>query len=308
MSDINELLNDSKLLHSFIKDKSSDLNILAGSNLAIVKMLQLSILRNDIQYDVMKEQLQVSLNKISELESRLNQKEEHIDTLHQRLSTLEQYSRRNTVIMSGVPHSADENLESKVCKLINDANILPQKFTVNQISHVHRNRFNQKSTASITLQFARGIDKDRLFSQKPKFKACHKASKINIFHAMSPTLVKEQKAMQSVSGVDWVDYRGHNKHFVVKLKEEHDKEFFRNIRGCNELMTAISNLPTYKPVIIQRRPTNLLYNDYNSDESPPPLELSDPESKAQPAATESFKSPVAQSSVFEDADSVKSQS
>jgi len=309
---IEDLLNNSKKLHSFITNRESDLTAIANSKLGLAKLIQLSIIRNDIQYEVLNEKFEASITKVGELEqeivsmndklesamSRIDQLEEaslkqsdHINNLHERLAFAEQYSRRNTAIVTKVPYLKGENLEVKICKLINDTKILPFVFTRRDISHVHRNKFNQY--ASITLVFARGIDKDRIFSKKSVFKSTHTETGINIHHAMSKTVQVEKEYLEAVEGVKYVEYRGIRANFVVKMLPEYDDAFFKKIRGEADLRTALTNLPSYKPQVVKRKPTQLMLNQpstdilglnnvngYVSDIDQSPLQLGSPPAKS----------------------------
>ena len=247
MSEVKQLLEDSKCLTDFISDPASDLTVLENSNLAILKLLQIVINNQDSdrvtaiseKVDQISEKVSDNEERILELEEDLSVKEKHINELNERLIKSEQYSRRNTAIVTGVPYQKNENLEAKICDVINSTNILHHEFQTGDIAHVHRNKWGTYS--SITLQFVRGIDKDRLFSAKPKFRLAHLKPKINIHHAMCDQLIEEKKEIETVQGVKWVDFRGHAKMFVVKMDDEN---FFRGIRGCSDLINAINAPPS----------------------------------------------------------------
>lgn len=83
------LLNDSVRLHEFIKNRDSDLSELASSNMGIVKLLQLSIIRNDVQYGLVSDKLEEALCKVGELDNKCKAVSSKLEAATDRISQLE---------------------------------------------------------------------------------------------------------------------------------------------------------------------------------------------------------------------------
>lgn len=165
--------------------------------------------------------------EIEELKESVSYRDRVISDLTTRSLNLEEYSRRNTVTLTNVPFTEGEDVPVKVCQIINEVNVLPDGLDLSYISHAHRNvRYGTvlkegDRPPTITLQFVRSMDKDLLMDNKSKWKDAHGKGKgtINILHALSPYLYNEMKNMTAHEDVEYVDYRGHLKHFAVKMRK-----------------------------------------------------------------------------------------
>lgn len=261
------IIEDQDLLIQYISNSQNDVTALAQSDsavVAIMKVLQSLVINNNVVLDKLSAaegritdlettnvellgNLEAAESKVSNLENQMNFKNEQLLALKGQCRKLEQYSRRGTAILTGVSYNVDENLEEKVCKIVNCTNILPMEFDTSYISHVHCNRANpqSKKPPSITLSFVRSIDKDRLMTKKKQFKESVSTKlpaygkNINLHHLLSPACVTAKSELENFDEVLWVDYRGHIKNFVVKLK---NGEFIRNISNATDLQTKVGQL------------------------------------------------------------------
>lgn len=109
-------------------------------------------------------------------------------------------------------------MSAKICDAINKTDIFKHEFTPDYVCNVHRNKAQVAGSRppSITLVFLRGMDKDQLFYKKKHFKTANLG--FNLFHALSPRLINEQKKIQSCSEVEWCAWFGHTQYFSVKMK------------------------------------------------------------------------------------------
>lgn len=252
-------IKNSEDLLNLISDPSADMTPLAKSDNVFLFMLQMlkEIVKGNQEIS---KQLTESQNKVENLEekyskledkytklenecdalkTRLNQHHEFNAEQHCRLMYVEQYSRRNTAIITGLEYQKDENIVKKVCKLINDTDILPFEFSSEYISHVHRNKFKEGKTPTITLQFLRAIDTDKIFANKKLLKS----KGVNIFHVLSDSVKNERELIENMEEVAWVAYFGHSRFFGVKMKND---VFYKGIHSLNHLLAQVGTL-TPKP-------------------------------------------------------------
>ena len=226
------LTRSSPTLETFL-DPNFDTATLAKSKDAMVhmfKLLQQLIIQN-------KAAVVTQGKKIEELETTVVKHEERIAALEERLVRSEQYSSRGTAIITGLKETTGENLEEEVAKIVNEVGVLPGSFTAKDISHVHRNKRKADSDKprSITLVFARSIDKDRLFRKSVKDKLFEK-NKIKLHHHMCYALIQEQRKMEEVAGVKWVNYMGHSSGFSVKME---DGAYFKRMSHTADLQKML---------------------------------------------------------------------
>ena len=248
-----DLTQDPVKFMDFVSDPASDLNLLANSdnvNLFIIKLLQQVVLSNkETNQKLIESDERATLleNKCNELKSVVTHQNVEINALSSRVLTLEQYSRRSTMVVTGVPFTKDENLEEIVCSIINDTSILDHTMDFSFISHVHRNKQKEQKEndprppppPSITLQLVRAADVDQLFYEKKKFREVHGAKKVNIFRSLSNLCKDEKTKMESCKEVSWVDFRGHSRFFVVKME---NGDFLRGVKGFSDLESKIGEL------------------------------------------------------------------
>ena len=192
------------------------------------------------------ERLVKSEEVVKVLQDRVVRQDETIRSLNSRVSELEQYSRRNTMILTGLPEVEHEVLEDRVCEVINAVDVLGGEINGDYIGNVHRNRpRNDGKPASITVQFVKGLHKDRLFQNKRLFRLKH-GKKLNIFHAMSAGVSSEMKKIRERGGdmIEYLDYYGHSKNFVVRLKGM--ERMVRNVKSFCDLEDKVGQLSSLK--------------------------------------------------------------
>lgn len=174
--------------------------------------------------------------RIDALENEFMKKACYTNDLSTRAMDLEEYSRRNTCTLTNIPYVEGENLIVKVCQMINKLGVLSDGIDPSYISHVHRNmRYGTKPKdgglpPTITLVFVRSMDKDLIMNNKSVWKEKHGKGKgsPNILHSMAPTVYREKKLIEAVPEVEYVDYRGHLKHFAVKMVNSTLHKFIRS--------------------------------------------------------------------------------
>ena len=249
--DVVELCNDPEKFVNYVSNPESDLSVLAKSdnaNLFIMKLLQQIIITNQET----NEKLVKSNNRVAELEekcaelsTRLSHQHERVQDLSSRVLLLEQYSRRSTVTVTGVPYESGENVEDKIVKIINNSHIIKHDFDSTYISNAHRNKPREGKDGkpppppSITVSLVKSADVDMLLSNKKQFKKVHGANKINIFYSMSAGTRDQKLRMEMCQEVEFADWQGHSRLFAVKMR---NGKFLRKVRGFADLESKVGEL------------------------------------------------------------------
>jgi len=211
-----------ELVQKLVTDHSSDLSSLKGKDCQMAMLMMQQVIMKHLsdlveRNNELVDRVDKSEKMVIGLKAEVVRKNVTIAKLESRVVDLEQYSRRNTMILTGLPVEAGEVLETRIVDVLNELEVLPTELTTGDICNVHRNRARSDSKPpSITVQFVRGLDKDRLFYNKKNFRL-NSNKKLNIFHAMSPALSKEMGEIRSQAGdmVEYLDFRGHTQMFAV---------------------------------------------------------------------------------------------
>lgn len=130
--------------------------------------------------DIVAAKLSVRLKK---LEDELHEKNEVIDTLKRRLENAEnklddteQYSRRTSVRIAGIPEDAAEDVEAKVNEVFHAMNVKP---IINRVHRVGPKNTNMKGPRMIICQFTTFPDKKAVLSAKKTIQQSHPRVYIN---------------------------------------------------------------------------------------------------------------------------------
>lgn len=153
------------------------------------------------------------------------------------IRTIDQYSRKDVVILTGLPYEEEEETEQvlvqSVLTLLKHVNpSLPLSYK--DFSAIHRNgkKGNKDRPPSITLKFLRLHEKQRFMSKISKTK--FKSEGCNVFHALCPRMIDEQSRISEHAECSYVFYEGPMQHFVAKLR---CGDFVNYIRSYNEFLT-----------------------------------------------------------------------
>lgn len=179
------------------------------------------------------------------LEDKVASLTRQVSSLEEQLLRTEAYQGRNTVILGGVPESAEETpaqLEEKVLGALHlaDPSIRPE-----HVSIMHRNRGKAGSDAprTTTVVFTHARQKDNVMRKSGRDKLrrknctpscpakCEAHRGISAWHRLSPALADRKKELEAVPGVAWVAFSGHRM-FTVCLG---DNKFKHNIVHPREL-------------------------------------------------------------------------
>ena len=85
------------------------------------------------------------ISTIQELTSAVNELKTELKSSAQRCDDLDQYSRRNNIVIAGVPESEQTSTETQVINILND--YVDEPITPNDIDRCHRLRMNPKNAS-----------------------------------------------------------------------------------------------------------------------------------------------------------------
>lgn len=112
--------------------------------------------------------MEIALNKISQLETKLNEKDAQITVLTSNIQDLEQYSRRNSVRIFGVPEEEGENTNKLVSDLCNNIGVQVVDSDIDR-SHRVGKRVGNKPRA-IIVKFNKYCTKSSVCKSRKKLK------------------------------------------------------------------------------------------------------------------------------------------
>ena len=262
-----------ELLQKLVIDHSSDLSSLKGKDCQMAMLMMQQVIMKHLS-DLVKsnneliERVDESEKMVIGLKAEIAHKNDTIAKLESKVDDLDQYNRCNTMILTGLPVVADEVLETRIVDVLNELNVLPTVLTTSDIGSIHRNRARSDSRPpSITVQFVRGLVKDRLFYNKTNFRL-NSNKKLNIFHSMTPALSKEMGEIRSQGGdmIEYLDFRGHSQMFVVKVYGI-DK-LVKGVRSFRDLESKVGNLSKLKTQINEMEKSNQSDVPSNIDQNP----------------------------------------
>ncbi len=192
--------------------------------------------------EVFKEQLVVHGKEISELKAENVQLKSDIKLLNENVINLEQYSRKDVVIVTGLvfnPSETQRQLEDNVTDLVN-------KTTGNSLTNldfvaIHRNSRTPKNNRppTVTIKFLRFSDKDRLFTKRSISSRKQMFAHINFHHCLCPALIEVQRVISADLRVKFVRYDGPSRHFTVCLNST-------DISCINLFLNRIRNYEHFK--------------------------------------------------------------
>ena len=178
--------------------------------------------------------IEQNTNDINDLKVENAELKNKICVLDEKLIRLDQYSRKDVVIMTGLAFSPGENkyeLENDIIQII--SSITGKQFNTNDFSAIHRNGIKVKENGrppSITLKFIRFQDKDMLFDKNVIKKRQTMYRDIKFHHCLSEGMIAIQNSIKDHEAVKFVNYLGSSRHFSVCIKKfgNADSDIFIN--------------------------------------------------------------------------------
>ena len=126
-------------------------------------------LKDDLSAEFHKE-VESLRNIITEKDAKINELEQKVSSLEVKLDDYEQYSRRNSLRITGIKETDSENVEDKVLNLLNDKLELETPITVNHVDRIHRVGAKVSSTKTGSYKVHHLQSQEFSFSQQKKNK------------------------------------------------------------------------------------------------------------------------------------------
>ena len=129
---------------------------------------------------------------IKEREDKIRALEDKVHKLENRLDDLEQYSRRNSLRISGVTESGSEDITDKVTSLFNDKMKLSPPVTPDMIDRVHRvGPKKEDRPRAILIKFATYRTRNHVFRSRWNLKQPHQDN-LNVGGEVATEQIKKQ--------------------------------------------------------------------------------------------------------------------
>ena len=182
----------------------------------------------------------------SELKSENTELKNQINAINEDVIRLDQYSRKDVSILTGLKYSPGESqyeLQNNVIQTINS--ITGKKLNDRDFVAVHRNGNRIKDNGrppSVTVKFVRSTDKEILFGKSVINRRKASFPSINFHHCLCKSLINVQSRISEHCDVKFVRYMGDRKYFdvCVKLQEEGCDDFFlTRIRDYNHFIAEL---------------------------------------------------------------------
>ena len=173
---------------------------------------------------------------------------DRVELLEENVIRLDQYSRKDVAIMTGLEFNAGENqsvMQNKVIDIVNK--LTGKNFSIADFSAIHRNGNKLKSNGrppSVTLKFLRFNDKDLLFDKNVNRRRVTMFREIKFHHCLCQGLINLQNKIKAHDSVKFVNYMGSNRHFSVCIRNPNsDNDTFLNrIENYSQFLSELRNV------------------------------------------------------------------
>ena len=122
------------------------------------------------KFDELETEIKKKDNKIQELESRVETLEEEKESLAKEVDDLEQYSRRNCLVLHGIKESKDESTDQLAVQMFSEELAVDVKVEDLDRSHRLGKPREDNKPRPIIVKFARYAVRSNVFSNKKKLK------------------------------------------------------------------------------------------------------------------------------------------
>ena len=194
-------------------------------------------------------QLSTHTQQISKLEEENVRLNSEVKLLQEKVNEQDQYSRKDIVILTGLPYTQEESLTDLNRTVVEILN----KITGNQLSlncrdfvAVHRNRKNPTNSRppTVTIKFLRFSDKDAMFTKRARNALKQMYSHIRLHHGLSPGYIDIRNKLSNCNSVKFVRYEGANRFFTVCVSSGTDDPdiFLNRIRNIEHFKTEMSKI------------------------------------------------------------------
>ena len=189
--------------------------------------------------------LKVNCENIARLQDENVKLKKEVATINEQMIRLDQYSRKDILIMTGVEYNeseSDEELASKVTNILN--RISGMSLNVRDFIAIHRNgrtiRNNRPPT--VTVKFLRFTDKDVIFTRRSLINCRSMYSHVKLHHGLCPGLIDIRNKLAQVDKVKFARFDGGNRFFTVCVINGDDDVFFKRIQNVAQLEVEMAKL------------------------------------------------------------------
>ena len=229
-------------LTTMIMELSDQIKELAEDKKAMNEKLDLIVSRND---EVLKV-LDQNAEKIESLQTDNKRLRKEVEVLNEKLMSLDQYSRKDILILTGLSYEEEESNEELTREVTTILNaITGNKLNLNarDFIAVHRNGRSYKNDRppTVTIKFIRFTDKDCVLS-KLSMSNCKKLyPHIRMHHGLCPGFVSIRNELSDVNNVKFAKYAGANRFFTVCVSDPHGGEdkFYNRIQNVAHLIKEL---------------------------------------------------------------------
>ena len=174
---------------------------------------------------------------LSNMENEIDSHKSKICALESKVDQLEQYSRKNSIRIQGLPEDTDEDTPKIIVQFFNEE--MKTSITNIDLDNAHRlgrvNEINRTSPRDIIVKFTSYLKKEELMQKRSSLKRNPKTSKIYINDDLTPTkakifhltrlLQKEKKIVNTWNrdGVTFIKQSESSKPLPVKSVEQLDR-------------------------------------------------------------------------------------
>ena len=198
-------------------------------------------------------------NKVGALNNRLEVNNHVNDVLNEQIDSLQQYTRRNTIILDGVPSKPKEtvsDVESKV------KDILIKNFKVNEksleLEYDKSHRISKGKDKPIIIRFKSHAFRSNLYQRRKKGNNKDYKLRVSLTNKRLDLLNKGREKIEDHPDIDFI-YANINGDITIRMKEELDSRYTFRINSLNDIDQILNKLED------ERDGSNVIYSAIGED-------------------------------------------
>ncbi len=187
-------------------------------------------------------------HKIDELQIENSRLNKEVDLLNEKLNNQEQYSRKDVIIVTGMPYTDEESpheLAKNVAEMLNKITEGRLSLTPRDFIAIHRNgrQHVKNRPPTVTVKFIRFSDKDAVFEKRARKNFKTMFPKIHMHHGLCPGYIEIRNKLALVENVKFARYDGANRYFTVLVTSPDGGEdkFYNRIRNVEQLKVEMNS-------------------------------------------------------------------
>ena len=189
--------------------------------------------------------LKVNCENIARLQDENVKLKKEVAILNEQMIRLDQYSRKDILIMTGVEYNESESdgeLASKVTNILN--RISGMSLNIRDFIAIHRNGRSTRNNRppTVTVKFLRFTDKDVIFTRRSLSNCRSMFSHVKLHHGLCPGLIDIRNKLAQVDQVKFARFDGGNRFFTVCVTNGDDDIFFKRIQNVAQLEIEMAKL------------------------------------------------------------------